>query len=95
MKVKVNKMVQIHDGYASAGGMFIHERFITGTVVKVNAKSIRVHMSNAKCTINGKLTREYDVDETATFAFWKTINKQSGIVDAYKNPKYGIIEIAH
>ena len=101
MKMKVNEMVQIHEGYASAGGMFIHEKFITGTVVKVNNKSIRVRMTHVKCTTNGKLTREYDIDETATFDFLKTIkNKQFGknagkTVDLYKNSKYGIIEIAH
>ena len=99
--MKVNEMVQIHEGYASVGGMFIDEKFTTGTVVKVNKKSIRVHMTHVKCTTNGKLTREYDVDETATFAFWKTIkNKQFGknagkTVDIYKNSKYGTIEIAH
>ena len=93
--MKVNEMVQIHSGYNSMGGMFIYEKFIEGKVIKVNAKSIRVHMTHVKCTTNGKLTREYDIDETATFTFWKTINKQSGIVDVYKNPKYGIIKIAH
>ncbi len=97
--MKVNEMVQVHNGSCSMGGMFIYERFITGTVVKVNAKSIRVHMSNAKCTTSGKVTREYDVDETATFTFWKTIeNKQFGknagkTVSIYKNNKYGVIEI--
>ena len=83
------------------GGMFIYEKFITGTVVKVNKKSIRVHMTHVKYTTNGKLTREYDTNETATFDFWKTIeNKQFGknagkTVSIYKNTKYGIIEIVH
>ena len=100
MTNRINKMVQIHNGYNSMGGMFIYEKFITGTIVKVNEKSIRVHMTHAKCTTNGKLTREYDVDETATFTFLKTINKQFGknagkTVSIYKNSKYGIIEIAH
>ena len=93
--MKVNEMVQIRDGNNSMGGMFIYEKFITGTIVKVNEKSIRVHMTHAKCTTNGKVTREYDMNEKATFTFWKTINKQSGTVDLYKNPKYGIIKIAH
>ena len=91
----VNKTVQIHKGSNSMGGIFIYEEFITGTIVKVNKKSIRVHMTHVKCTTNGKVTREYDIDETATFAFWKTIERQSGTVDLYKNPKYGLIEIAH
>ena len=93
MKMKINEMVQIHKGNNSMGGMFIYEEFITGRVVKVNEKSVRVHMTHAKCTTNGKVTREYDMDEKATFTFWKTIN--NGTVDAYKNPKYGIIKIAH
>ena len=96
-----NKMVQIHNGYNSMGGMFIYEKFITGTIVRTNEKSIRVNMTHVKCTTNGKITREYDINETATFPFWKTIkNKQFGkntgkTVDLYKNTKYGIIEIAH
>ena len=93
--MRVNEMVQIHKGNNSMGGIFIYEEFITGTIVKVNKKSIRVHMTHVKCTTNGKITREYDINEEATFTFWKTINKQSGTVDVYKNPKYGIIKIAH
>ena len=93
--MKAGEMVQIHSGSNSMGGIFIYEEFITGTVVKVNKKSIRVHMTHVKCTTNGKITREYDMNEKATFTFWKTINKQSGTVDVYKNPKYGIIKIAH
>ena len=91
----VNKTVQIHKGSNSMGGMFIYEEVITGKIVKVNKKSIRVHMTHVKCTTNGKVTREYDMDEKTTFAFWKTINEQSGTVNVYKNPKYGIIKIAH
>ena len=98
--MKVNEMVQVRSGYNSMGGMFIYEKFITGTVVRVNKKSIRVNMTHVKCTTNGKLTQEYDIDETATFDFWKTVNKQFGknadkTVSIYKNYKYGIIEIAH
>ncbi len=91
--MKVNEMVQIHNGYNSMGGMFIYEKFITGKVIKVNKKSVRVHMGQAKCLTNGKVTREYNINEEATFTFWKTIN--NGTVDVYKNPKYGIIKIAH
>lgn len=91
----VNEMVQIRSGYNSPGGMFIYEQVITGTIIKINAKSIRVHMTHVKCTTNGELTREYNVDETATFAFWKKVDRQSGTVSVYKNSRYGIIEIAH
>jgi len=91
----VNKTAQIHKGSNSMGGMFIYEEVITGKIVKVNKKSIRVHMTHVKRTTNGKVTREYNIDETATFTFWKTIERQSGTVDLYKNSKYGIIEIAH
>jgi hypothetical protein len=90
--MRVNEMVQIHKG-STIDGILIHEEFITGTVVRVNKKSIRVHMTHIKYATNGKVTREYDIDETATFDFWKTIN--NGTVDVYKNPKYGIIKIAH
>ena len=97
---RINEKVQIRNGYNSVGGMFIYEKFITGTVIKVNKKSIRVHMTHAKCTTNGKITQEYDMDEKATFTFWKTIDKQFGknagkTVSIYKNRKYGIIEIVH
>jgi hypothetical protein len=91
----INERVQIHKGNNSAGGIFIYEEFIEGTVVKVNAKSIRVHMTHVKCTTNGKLTREYDIDETATFEFWKTVEMAGKTVDIYKNSKYGIIKVAH
>ena len=96
----VNEMVQIHDGNKSVGGVFVYEKFITGRVVKVNKKSIRVHMTHVKYATNGKITLEHDMNETATFTFWKTIDKQFGknagkTVDIYKNSKYGIIEVAH
>ncbi len=93
--MKVGKMIQVHKGYNSIGGMYIHEEFIEGKVIKINSKSIRVNMTHVKCTTNGKLMREYSIDETATFTFWKTVERQSGTVDIYKNPKYGIIEITH
>ncbi len=86
--MKVNEVVQIRKGSNSAGGVFIYEEITTGRIVKVNKKSIRVHLTHVKCTTNGKVTREYDIDETATFTFWK----KSGTVDIYKNPKYGIIK---
>jgi hypothetical protein len=88
-------MVQIHSGYNSPGGIFIYEQIITGTIVKVNAKSIRVYMTSVKCLTNGEITREYNINQEATFTFWKKIDKQSGTVSVYKNPKYGIIEIVH
>jgi len=93
--MKVNEMVQIHKGTNSMGGMFIYEDFIEGKVVKVNKKSIRVHMTHAKCITNGKITREYDIDETATFEFWKTVETAGKTVSIFKNNKYGIIKIAH
>ena len=97
--MKVNEMVQIRKGN-NLGGVFIHEEIITGTIVKVNKKAIRVYMGQAKSLTNGEITREYDIDETETFTFWKTIDRHFGenagkTVDIYKNSKYGIIEIAH
>lgn len=96
-----NANVEIHNGTNSAGTMFISESFITGKVVKENAKSIRVNMTHCKCTLNGKVTREYDMNQTATFAFWKTVeNRQFGKnagkkVSFYKNNLYGIIEVVN
>ena len=100
IKMKVNQMVQIHTGNNSMGGIFIYEKFITGKIVKVNKKSIRVHMTHIKHVTNGQVTEERDMDETATFTFWKTIDRQFGknagkTVSIYKNKKYGLIEIAH
>ena len=97
--MKINETVQIYRG--QLGGIFIYEEFIEGTIVKVNAKSIRVHMGHVKCTTNGEFTQEYDMNKQATFTYWKTIeNRQSGknagkTVSIYKNPLYGIIEIVH
>ena len=74
----INKMVQIHKG-STIDGILIHEEFITGTIVGINEKSIRVHMTRIKYVTNGKIVREYDMDEKARFDFWKTIeNRQSG-----------------
>jgi hypothetical protein len=93
-------MVEIYKG-STIDGILIYEEFITGTVVRVNKKSIRVHMTHIKYATSGKVTREYDMNDEATFEFWKTIeNRQSGknagkTVSLYKNSKYGIIEIAH
>ena len=84
----VNERVQIHKGDSS--GVFIHEQIATGTVVKVNEKSIRVHVAHIKYLTNGKTMCEYDVDEEARFTFWKSIENRQ----LYKNSKYGIIEIA-
>lgn len=84
-------MVQIRKGNISMGGMFVYEEVITGTVVKVNGKSIRIHMSQVKYLTNGELVREHDMDEVATFRFWKT--SVDGTTSIYKNSKYGIIKI--
>ena len=97
----INTNVEVHNGSNSVGTMFISEKFITGKVIKVNAKSIRVNMTHCKCTTNGKITREYDMNETATFTFWKTVeNRQFGKnagknVSFYKNNFYGVIEIVN
>ena len=93
------KNVIIHDSKSSMGTMFIYEKFIDGEIVKENAKSIRVHLTHCKYTTNGKVTREYNMNEKATFAFWKTIeNRQFGKnagkkVSFYKNNNFGIIEV--
>ena len=76
----VNELVQIH---------------ITGTVVRVNKESIQVHMTRIKYATNGKVICEYDIDETATFEFWKTVETAGKTVSLFKNSKYGIIKIAH
>ena len=93
--MKVNEIIQVHKGYNSIGGMYIYEEIIEGKVVKVNKKSIRVHLTHVKRTTNGQVTQEKDMDEMATFTFWKTIERQSRTVDIYKNSKYGIIEVVH
>jgi len=98
--MNVNEMVEIYDGRGSMGGMFRYEKFITGTIVNVNEKSIRVHMTHVKCTTNGEITREYDIDKTATFKFWKTVTIKLGkyagkTVDIYKNMEYGNIVFPH
>ena len=90
----INEMVQIHKGDL-IGGTAIYEKFTTGTIVGINKKSIRVHITHIKYTTNGKVTWEYDVDEKARFDFWKTIEDAGKTVNLYKNSKYGIIEIAH
>jgi len=97
MKMKVNEMVQIYGGGMGISGILTYEKFIIGTIVEVNEKSVEVHMTNVKYATNGEITSEQDIDEKARFDFWKTIkNKQSGKkASIYKNREYGIIEIVH
>lgn len=95
----LNMNVEIHDGVKI--GATICEKFITGKVVKVNEKSIRVHMSHKKVTRNGRVSYECDMNDVATFTFWKTVeNREFGKnvgknVSFYKNNTYGIIEIVN
>lgn len=94
----LNKNVEIHDGVLI--GTVICEKFITGEVVKVNAKSIRVHMTHKLVTKNGKLSYECEMNETALFSFWKTVDREFGKnagknVSFYKNNTYGVIEIVN
>lgn len=94
--MKINEMVQIHNSNISAGTMFINEKFIIGEITKINKKSIRVHMTHCKHTTNGKVAYEYDMNSIATFAYWKTVEKDNNKkVSFYKNTAYGIIEIIH
>lgn len=87
--INENMNVEIHSGVCI--GNTICEKFIAGKVVKVNAKSIKVHMTHKRCTKNGKISYEGDMNEIVTFAFWKTTDKNANL---YKNNYYGIIEIA-
>lgn len=95
----LNQKVLIHDGKNSVGTMFITEKFIDGTITKVNEKSIRVHMTHMKRTTNGKLISEAEMNTEAAFAFWKVIDSRSFGKNAgkkvalYRNKEYGLIEI--
>ena len=95
----INTEVQIHDGHRI--GATICEKFITGEIVKVNEKSIRVHMTHKVCTRNGKPSYECKMNEIATFTFWKAVeNREFGKnvgknVSFYKNTAYGVIEIVN
>lgn len=98
--MKVSEKVQVHSGN-TIDGITIHERFIEGSIIKVNKKSIRVYMTHVKYVVNGKLVHESDMDDMAIFNLYKIIqNKQYGknagkTVSVYKNKDYGIIEIVH
>ena len=100
-EMKVNEMVQIYGGGMGISGIFTYEKFIIGTIVEINEKSVRVHMTQVKCVTNGEITDEQDINEEATFTFWKTIENEqynknaSKTVDIYKNENYGIIEFIH
>lgn len=99
----LNKNVEIRDSkcIARLSGDIVCGKVITGKVVKVNAKSIRVHMTHKKCTRNGEVSLECEMDEIATFTFWRTTeNRQFGKnagknVSFYKNTTYGVIEIVN
>ena len=86
----IDKNVEIYDG--TLIGTFFCEKFITGKVIKVNEKSIRVHMTHKKCTRDGEITRECEMNEIATFTLWVVTGKN---VSFYKHNRYGVIGIVN
>lgn len=74
MKATLGMKVCAHNGTCSVGGMFRHETFLYGEVVKVNAKSIRVAFTTEVHTCNGKETERKSIERTESFRFWKTID---------------------
>jgi hypothetical protein len=90
MKATINEKVTAHRGTNSMGTMFIYETFKTGEIVKVNEKSIRVHLAHEKKTTNGKIQSERETNQTATFAFWKNLSDGRAL---YKNAEHGIITL--
>jgi hypothetical protein len=85
---EISANVMVHRGSCSMGGMFITEHFTTGTIIKINAKSIRLHLTHAKTTRNRELITNRDMDKEATFQYWKTVDGR----ELYKNNEYGILE---
>jgi hypothetical protein len=83
--------VTAHNGTSSVGHQFIRETFRTGEVVKVNAKSIRVSLTHERHTTNGKVQGEHEINQTATFTFWKYRNDNGKAL--YKNALLGIITL--
>jgi hypothetical protein len=87
----ISEKVTAHNGTNSMGTMFIYETFKTGTIVKVNAKSIRVRLEHEKRTTNGKVKSERPLNTEATFTFWK--NRKDNGKALYKNAEHGIITL--
>lgn len=71
--------VTAHYGSCSMGGMFIYETFMTGEVIKVNAKSFRVAFTEIVKTTNGKETARRATEQTASFRFWKTLSNGKNV----------------
>lgn len=70
-----------------------------GEIVKTNKKSVRVRFNRFVKTFGRTVQKDIDYNGTYTFTYWKTITASYGenkgkIVDLYKHPIYGYIEIA-
>lgn len=74
MKATLNLTVSAHHGAASVGGMFINETVLTGKIIKVNAKSIRVQFTEEVKTCNGKETSRKAVNFSESFRYWKELS---------------------
>ena len=83
MKATLNMQVSAHHGSCSVGGMFINETFLNGKVIKVNAKSIRVELSEEICTCNGKEKSRRAINQTETSRFSKTLSDGKDAFIAY------------
>jgi hypothetical protein len=91
MIATLNQKVTAHRGSNSMGTMFIYEAFKNGEIVKVNSKSIRVHLEKEIRKTNGKVTSERQIDTSATFTFWKHLSRSGESL--YKNAEHGIITL--
>lgn len=73
-------------------GIMIEETKWTGTITKVNKKSIRVNLTEEARTYGEREARCRDIDREVRYTFWKTT---SDGIELYKSEgrMYGIIKL--
>jgi hypothetical protein len=90
MKASTGMKVQ---GYKSSCiGILIQASCWNGEIIKVNKKSIRVHLTENINTCGGKETSRWNISRDVTYTFWKTTEDGREIYRS-EGKVYGIITL--
>jgi hypothetical protein len=80
-------------GYKSSCiGLLIQASYWNGEIIKVNKKSIRVHLTENINTFGGKETSRRNISKDVTYTFWKTTEDGKEIYRS-DSKLYGIITL--
>ncbi len=90
--MKANTGMKIKAYRGDCIGIIIQATTWTGTIIKVNKKSIRVHLDGIEAKYGKRVTYKGSMDQEVRYTFWKTTSDGREI---YKSESriYGIIEL--